>query len=315
MLIRMQRFLLWWLVLGVALGLPLFASGIDWNSALAQRSGGGVGGRGGFRTSPTPSVPRVNPSPAPTFPTPSYPNYPTYPSYPYGRPPVYVTPGVGSGIDLIGMVMIVGLVVVGFAIVRGLQRAGSEGGAYGGAEAEVARLRLATLYTPELQRALRALAENSDTQSTKGLADLVDNAAVLLLRDQAGWRFGAYENWKGSLQAAEGQFDQWMTETRSEFVETYRKFEGQVTQDANYVPRAEPDGRYLLVTFVVAANGMLPPVPKPLRAAGARQALMALSSTTPVTLLAAYLSWTPEAGGEALTEQDLLSGWPGLELL
>ncbi|MER3484419.1 MAG: hypothetical protein C4332_16030, partial [Meiothermus sp.] len=200
--------------------------------------------------------------------------------------------------------------------VRGLARAGTGAGLGGSeAEAEVSRLRIATLFTPQLQTALRNLANNADTESTKGLADLVDDAVVLMLRDQAGWRFGNYETWRGSLQRAEGQFDGWMTEVRSESVETYRKFEGKVEQNTGYQAKAEPDGRYLLVTFVVAANGTLPDVPKPLRAAGARQALMALSSTTPVTMLAAYLAWTPEASGEALTEQDLLSGWPGLELL
>jgi len=285
--------------------------------AQAQRSGGGVGGRGGFSS---PSVPRVNPSPSPSLPMPmprSYPSYPTYPQDYYPSRPVIITPGYGIGsFDVVALVMVVGLVVVGFSIVQGLRRAAGGLRVYGGQpEAEVARLRIASLFTPQLQNALRSLAEQSDTQSTKGLADLVDNAVVLILRDQAGWRFGSYDNWKGGLQAAEGQFDQWMTEARSEYTETYRKFEGQVSQDTAYQPKAEPDGRYILVTFVVAANGALSPVPKPLRSAGARQALMALSATTPVTLLAAYLSWTPEASGEALTEQDLLKGWPGLELL
>lgn len=298
------------LTLGPLSGLSIYG-GLELNPVLAQRSGGGVGGRGGFRSSP--SLPRFNPSPGP-----SYPSYPRgtggyYPS------PIFISPGFGfggGGVGLVGVVLLVGVVVVGFAIVRGLARA-SSGGGFGGSavEAEVSRLRIATLFTPQLQTALRNLANAADTESTKGLADLVDDAVVLILRDQAGWRFGGYENWRGSLERAEGQFDQWMTQVRSESVETYRKFEGKVEQNTAYQAKAEPDGRYILVTFVVAAHGTLPDVPKPLRAAGAKQALMALSSTTPVTMLAAYLAWTPEAGGEALTEQDLLAGWPGLELL
>lgn len=314
----MQRLLIWVLIgLLASGGLPPCSTplaGLEASPALAQRSGGGVGGRGGFRT---PSFPQVNPSPAP-----SYPTYPSYPSYPrgtggyYPSAPIVVGPGFGfsSGIGLTGILLFAGLIFVGFAIVRGLARASSGGGG-AEAEAEVSRLRIATLYTPQLQAALRTLANNAETESTKGLADLVDDAAVLLLRDQAGWRFGSYETWRGSLDRAEGQFDQWMTQVRSESVETYRKFEGKLETNTVYQPKAEPDGRYILVTMVVAAHGILPEVPKPLRAAGAKQALMALSSTTPVTMLAAYLAWTPEASGEALTEEDLLSGWPGLELL
>ncbi|WP_119340894.1 DUF1517 domain-containing protein [Meiothermus hypogaeus] len=200
-----------------------------WNVALAQRSGGGVGGRGGFSTPrPAPSIPRFN---------------------------------------------------------------------------------------PELQANLRHMAQAADTENVRGLADLMDNAAVLLLREQAGWRFGMYEVWQGSLQKAEGQFDAWMTETRSEFLETYRHFEGKEVVQAGYQPKAEPDGRYILVTLLLAVSGSLPPVPTPLRREGARQALMALASSSPTNTLAAYVAWTPEAEGEALTEQDLLLGWPKLELL
>jgi uncharacterized membrane protein len=285
--------------------------------ALAQKSGGGVGGRGGF-SSPGSSIPRVNPSPSPSLPIPTprtrdY--YPTYPPdyYPSSRPYVIV-PGSDSSDDGAAVVIIVIVVlgVIAFAVVRGLNKAGSGAGE---PETEVARLRLAVLYSSQLQQLLRGLAEHADTGNTKGLADLVDEASVQLLREQPAWRFGSYESWRGSLQKAEGQFDQWMNETRSEYTETLRSFEGKVVHNLDYVPKAEPDGRYILVSLIVAAHGSLPKVTTPLRQTSARQAVLALSSTTPVTLLASYLAWTPEADGEALTEEDLLTGWSGLEML
>lgn len=298
----MRRF---WLVLLILLGL-----------ALAQRSGGGVGGRGGFSSPGSGGIPRVNPTPSPSLPipTPRQPDY--YPNYPrdyYPRPYVVVPGGGGGDGAAVVIVVIVVLAFISVAMIRGLARAGT--GAAGEAESEVARLRLAILYSSELQRILRGLAETADTHNTKGLADLVDEGSVQLLREQAGWRFGGYQTWQGSLSKAEGQFDQWMNETRSEYTETLRSFEGKIVKDPNYVPKAEPDGRYILVTLIVAAHGSLPKVPLPLRTASARQAVLALSSTTPVTLLASYLAWTPEADGEALTEEDLLLGWPGLEML
>lgn len=313
----MQRVLVGILLCLFFLGPSVLNLEISLSPVIAQRSGGGVGGSGGFSRS-TPSMPRVNPSPSPSFPIPTSPSYPTYPTYPrdyYPSPNIYVGPGysyTSTGFDLFSLIIILFIVFVAISIVAGLRRSGSSGRT---AESTVARLRLATLYSRELQQNLRQLANNADTQTTKGLADLIDDAAVLMLREQAGWRFGGWDEWKGNLSQAESQFDQWMTEARSEFVETYRKYEGKVTQNTAYQAKAEPDGRYILVTFVVSAHGVLPPVAKPLRSAGARAALMALSSTTPVTTLAAYLTWTPEASGEALTEQDLLQGWPGLELL
>jgi uncharacterized membrane protein len=224
-----------------------------------------------------------------------------------------ITPGAGFSLDLIAIIFIGGIILVSFSMIRGLQRAGTV--ASGEPECTVIRLRLATIYSRELQAGLRRVARTADTQSVRGLADLLDNTAVLLLREKAGWRFGMYEVWTGSLQKAEGRFDAWMTETRSEFIETYRHFEGKEVVHGGYRPRAEPGGRYLVVTLLLAVSGMLPPVPSPLREAGAIQALMVLASSTPVNTLAAYVAWTPEASGEALTEQDLLVGWPQLELL
>lgn len=286
---------------------------LGWSSALGQRSGGGVGGRGGFSTPrSSPSIPRVNPSPSPSLPLPTPRSYPTYPP---SRPPVYITPGAGYGIDLVALIFIAGIVLVSLSMVRGLQRAGSGAGIGSEPESAVARLRLAVLYNPGLQANLRHTAAAANTESVRGLADLIDNTAVLLLREQAGWRFGFYEVWTGSLEKAEGQFDTWMTETRAEFIETYRHFEGKVVVQAGYQPKAEPDGRYILVTLLLAVSGSLPSIPTPLRREGARQALMALASSSPTNTLAAYVAWTPEAEGEALTEQDLLLGWPKLELL
>ncbi len=326
MLIWMQAAVVWLLLLLWAL-VPIPTEnawvGADlpgWSSALAQRGGGGVGGRGGFAIPrAAPSMPRFNPSPSPSFPLPRPQRYPRnqfppgLPSHPLARPPVLITPGGGFSLDLIAIIFIGGIILVSFSMIRGLQRAGT--GTSGEPECTVVRLRLATIFSPELQAGLRRVARTADTQSVRGLADLLDNSAVLLLREKAGWRFGMYEVWTGSLQKAEGRFDAWMTETRSEFVETYRHFEGKEVVHDGYRPRAEPDGRYLVVTLLLAVSGMLPHVPSPLREAGAIQALMVLASSTPVNTLAAYVAWTPEASGEALTEQDLLLGWPQLELL
>lgn len=236
-----------------------------WDSALAQRSGGGVGGRGVFHTTPqslhSPGQPLTIPIAAPTHPR-SYPSYPTYPRdyyppYPSARPPIYVAPGAGYGTDLIALLFIGGIVLVSISMMRGLQQAGRD--KEGEVESSVARLRLAVLYTPELQASLRHTAQTAETESPRGLADLIDNTAVLLLRAQDGWRFGMYEVWTGSLEKAEGQFDAWMTETRSEFIETYRHFEGKEEVQPGYQSKVEPDGRYILVTLLLAVSGSLPP--------------------------------------------------------
>lgn len=308
----MRRFLLWMLLV-----LALLSFG-----TLAQKSGGGVGGRSGFSSPPPPPPPptyRVNPSPTPSVPLPT-PSRPYRDYDPYPTAPVVVVPGADSdyegdaSFDFIALLVLIAIAFIAFSMMRGLSRA-AKGGGGTSAESQVVRLRLAVLYSASFQRSLRRLAQNANTNDPKGLADLVDDTAALLLREESGWKFGSYDTWQGSLTQAEGQFDQWVTEERGEYTETFRNFEGRTQTDQSYQPQLAPDGRYLLVSVVLAVRGTLPTVTTPLRSASAKQALAGLSTSTPLTTLASYLSWTPEADGEALTEEDLLVGWPKLELL
>lgn len=219
---------------------------------------------------------------------------------------------MGGGFGGLGLLFLLILLFIAFSIVRGLQRASQGGGL--GPGAEVARLRLALLYRPEVQTELRSLAERADTQSPEGLAELVGNAVALLLREQPSWRFASFERARGDFTEVEAQFQRWMTEDRGSYTETFHRF-GDEREIRPTAPQVDPAGRYLLVSLIVALRGNFPPVTTPLRGSGAREALLALTSATRENLLAAFVSWTPEAQGEALTEDELVSGWPQLDLL
>ncbi|TFU17994.1 DUF1517 domain-containing protein [Thermus tengchongensis] len=282
-MLKAMRRLVWLLLLTLSL-------------ALAQKSGGGAGGR---PFSPTP--PPMSPGPAPVFPSPA-PSYPPYPG------PVVVNPGGGGSLGIVPVLVVLGLVLVTAYMVRGLRQAGE------GPTASVARLRLALLARPQVQKALRQLAEEADTTSAKGLADLLDEAALLLLREEPAWRFGDYQVVRGSEDEVLARFDAWMLEERSKYQETFRHFEGKKQAVEAYQAQVEPGGRYLVVSLLLADRRLLPS-PSPLTRSWARQALMDLAGSSSFTLLAAYLSWTPEREGEALTEEELLLLYPELEKL
>lgn len=279
-MLRPMRRLLPWLLLGLSL-------------VLGQKSGGGVGGR-----PYAPSPPPMASGPSPSIPAP----LPPYPG------PVVVYPGSGGNLGIVPVLVFLGLAMVTVWMVRGLRRAG------GGPEASVARLRLALLLSLEAQQGLRRLAEEANTTSAKGLADLVDEAALLLLREEPAWRFASHEVHAGSEEETLAQFEAWMVEDRSKYRETFRHFEGKKRTDEGYQTRVEPGGRYLVVSLVLAERRLLPPR-APLTRAGVREALLDLAGSTAYTLLAAHLSWTPERVGEALTEEELLWLYPGLEKL
>ncbi|GAA6733440.1 DUF1517 domain-containing protein [Thermus oshimai] len=264
--------------------------------ALAQKSGGGVGGR-----PYAPSPPPMAPGPAPAYPMPA-------PSLPYPGPVVVYPRGGGGSLGVLPVLVFLGLVLVGAWMVQGLKRA------EGGPGASVARLRLALLVRPEVQRALRTLAEGADTTTAKGLADLLDEAALLLLREEPAWRFAEYRQAEGGEEEVLGLFDAWMLEDRSAYRETFRHFEGKKALDPAYTPKVEPGGRYLVASFLLAERRPLPPRPKaPLDRPTVRALLLAFAASTPFTLLAAHLAWTPEKEGEGLTEEELLLLFPGLE--
>ncbi len=259
---------------------------------LAQKSGGGVGGR-------PYTPPPMSPGPAPSYPLP-------YPSP--GPVYVYPYPGGGGSLGAVPFLVFLGLALVAFLMVRGLSQAGERG-----PQAGVGRLRLALLLRPEVQRALRRLAEEADTTTAKGLADLLDEVALVLLREEPAWRFGSYEARQGDEEAVLARFDAWMLEDRSTYQETFRHFEGKRVEAA-YTPKVEPGGRYLVASLLLAVRGSLPP-PGPLDRRRAKEALLAFAGSTPFSLLAFHLAWTPEKEGEGLTEEELLALFPGLEKL
>ncbi len=261
---------------------------------LGQKSGGGVGGR---PYTPSPPPPPMSPGPAPSYPMPL-----PYPG------PVYVYPGGGGSLGVVPVLVFLGLFLVGVWMVRGLQKAGEEM-----APTSLGRLRLALLVRPGTQRALRRLAEEADTTTAKGLADLLDEVALLLLREEPAWRFASYEASFGDEEKVLGLFDAWMLEDRSRYRETFRHFEGKKVALPS-APQVEPGGRYLVASLLLAARGELPK-PGPLDRQKAREVLLALAQSTPFTLLAFHLAWTPEAEGEGLTEEELLTLFPHLDKL
>jgi uncharacterized membrane protein len=70
----------------------------------------------------------------------------------------------------------------------------------------------------------------------------------------------------------------------------------------------------VVVSLIALRYGALQP-PGPLGREAVKERHLAFAATTPTTLLGAYLAWTPEKEGEALTGEELLALYPRLEKL
>ncbi|MGQ9511093.1 MAG: DUF1517 domain-containing protein [Thermaceae bacterium] len=255
---------------------------------FAQKSGGGVGGRVYPRPAPAPiQPPPVQPAPIPSLPLP----YPTVRVYHTG----------GGGLPLF---VFLGLLGIALAIVWGLNRAAPD------EKTSVARLRLGLLVNEALKKKLRALADGADTTTPEGLAALLDEAVVLLLRERPNWRWASYEVFSGDESKASQAFEAWVAEERSRYEETYRHYGGK-KWEAAHTPILEPGGRYMIVSLIALQYGEFPPS-GPIDQRTLQERLLAFAATTPATLLGAYLVWSPEKEGEALTDEELLVGYPRL---
>ena len=200
----------------VALGLVavLFFSTAD--SALAAR-GGRIGG-GSFRA---PS----RPAPSRTYVPPSGGGYGYgYPGGGFGFPFIFPLFGFGGGglFSLLIMFAIAGFLIRTF---RQVTSGGNSYDEYGGytatsSKVSVAKLQVGLLSEARsLQSDLNRIALSADTSSSEGLAQVLQETTLSLLRHPDYWMYAATEAEQARLESAEAKFNQLVLAERSKFSE------------------------------------------------------------------------------------------------
>jgi uncharacterized membrane protein len=175
----------------------------------------------------------------------------------------------------------------------------------------------------ELQADLDRLATKADTGSTAGLAQLLQETTLALLRHPEYWVYAAGEAQQTSLAAAEAQFNRLALGERSKFtVETLSNVNSQIKRSESALAVATPGGaletqdpgEYIVVTVVVGTQGKLQ-LPKINSTEDLRQALKELGSVSSDRLLALEVLWTPQATGDVLTRDDMIADYANLKLI
>lgn len=188
-----------------------------------------------------------------------------------------------------------------------------------------------TVYVSKLQVALSCedrgpgsilgtmsrLAETSDTDSQRGICNLVSDTALALLRREADWNSAALATTKaGGLDDGEAKFGKFSLEERSKIErETVNKVRGQDKSEARGAEGAVDDiGKptVAVVTLVLATQGReLAPVKD---VASLRSCLSTLGSDAldNDSLLAAEVMWTPEEPWETVTPDEVVLDYPTL---
>ncbi|MGH2470181.1 MAG: DUF1517 domain-containing protein, partial [Chloroflexota bacterium] len=206
-----------------------------------------------------------------------------------------------------------------FSGVRGMRGRGGGGYALPAArhdrvtleQVDVALLGSASAVPAELHRLVAA----ADTSSRQGYSDLVQDAALLLLRNRQFWHSAATNQEVVRYDQAESAYNQLTLAARSRLsYETVSNIGGR-TRRGTATPAAEaPDdsgGSWIVVTIIAAA---LQPLEKlnGLSADTLESLLRQLAGTSADALEAAEVVWVPDEAEQALTRDELLAKFPSL---
>lgn len=241
--------------------------------------------------------------------------------------------GLGGGMGMVGSLLMVGMVALGAIMVVRSIRSASQRGAltrgwgndddYDEVAASVDR---AYVYKVQLglgrsgrgvQKRFEEFASTGDTSSEDGLAELLRQAALELMREKDAIRYGLVEpGGPYSLTNGEAKLMSAATAERSRYqVERVRGNDGKVRRSEAAPTVGSEALELLVVTVLVATRQPLPQVQK-LEDRGALDAVLGELSAVPASnLLGIEVIWMPADPEDSLTETDLMTTYPEMRSL
>ena len=292
------------------------------DGALAARSGGRMGG-GSFRA---PS--RSYSSPSRSYrPGPSGGGYGRgyYPGGGFGMPFIFPFFGFGGFGGLFGI--FIAIAVANF-LISSFRNAGvgSDGLDTNTSNpvVSVARLQVGLLaQARELQADLNKLAETANTGTSSGLAKVLQETTLSLLRHPEYWAYADIESDQTRLMAAEQAFNQLALAERSKFTgETLSNVNAQLSQSAakkinssGDLALTEAPGEYIVATILVATQGKLNLPSSTTSPDDVRSAINKIGAISSEQLMALEVLWTPQVSGETLSADELIAEYPNLKLV
>ncbi len=237
--------------------------------------------------------------------------------------------GFGGGLGMVGSLMLVGIVCFGAVmVVRSIRRAARRGvPGYGTGNDEYDDVDASTdrayVYKVQLglgrsgrgvQKRLEEFASTGDTSSEAGLAELLHQTALELLREKDAIRYGLVEpEGPFSLTNGEAKMTGAATTERSRFqIERVRGAEGQVRHSEAAATVGGEALEFLVITLLVATRVSLDGMKKVEDRSALLGILTELGGVPSSALLGLEVIWTPADPEDSLTETDLMTTYPEL---
>jgi uncharacterized membrane protein len=304
----------------LCLVVALIASGLAY---AGPRSGSSFGGLRGFRSSPG-SISRSIPSSRGNYGGGS--SFVFLPSFGWG----YGGWGYGGGMGMVGTLMLIGIVGLGTVmVVRSLRRASRRGlppgTDYDGYDEASASVDRSYVYKVQLglgrsgrgvQQRLEEFASTGDTNSEAGLAELLRQTALELMREKDAIRYSLIEaSGPFSLTNGESKMNGAALAERSRFqIERVRGANGQMRRSDAAATVGSEALEYLVVTVLVATRAPLA-VDKADDRRAVEAVLAELGTVAASNLLGLEVIWTPADPDDSLTETDLMTTYPEMRSL
>jgi uncharacterized membrane protein len=236
--------------------------------------------------------------------------------------------GYGGGLGFMGSLVLLGVVGLGtVAVMRAIRRATRRGspGAWsdddvdeGTDESYVYKVQLGLGRSARgIQGRLADFASQGDTASEAGLAELLHQTVLELLREKDSIRYGLAEaSGPMSLTNGETKLNAAAMAERARFeVERIRGADGSVRRAQAAAAVGTEALEYLVVTVLAATRAPL----VRMRVSSDRESLEAtlceLGAVPPRALLGLEVVWTPADPEDSLTETDLMTNYPELRSL
>jgi len=174
----------------------------------------------------------------------------------------------------------------------------------------VSKLQVALFaHTKGLQSQLSKLTLEVDTTTPEGLFELLQESALVLLRNPENWSHVLASSETLSIDKADSLFNQLSLQERSNFSsETLTNVKGTIKQQEAVIPGLEEDpAAYIVVTLLVGTADDKPLFKEVRSAEALKAALEKVASVPPEYLFAFEVLWSPQVEEDSLTYDELLT--------
>ena len=184
------------------------------------------------------------------------------------------------------------------------------------ADVNLIRLEIGLLATAkDVPAALHNLVAAIDTSTDAGLSQLLQQAALLLLRHQQFWHAASYSFQRVRYAQAESAFNSMTMEARSKLsFETISNVGGIKQVDTQHLPAPAdslPPGDYIVVVLVVATSASLN-LKQAHSTEEIREQLAEIAAAAGSNLEGVEVIWQPDSATESLSRDDIVTMYPEL---